>query len=552
MKPQESQQNIGAKQDAKGEALESPQNLGAKQDAKTGKHSAILMVCTVISRVLGLVRTMVVSWAFGASGVADVINFTFNIPNNLRKLLAEGALSSAFLPVLASSLSPEHKPTDRSRKILQGVLGFQLIVLVPLVVLAMIFSPLLMQVLSEFQGEQLSLAVSLFRYFIVYLLIISIAAILGGTLQSVHAFIPPGISPILFSLSVITGIVVGHHVAGPYAMVLGVLVGGGAQLVFLAPFTVNKGYSLKPMLQWHDADFLKIMKRWAPVVSSSLVFIVSQQISFSLATPLAKGSVSALSYAIVFWQLPYGVFASSITTVFFPKMSRDWARGGTAMYQTLTEGLKRLALFLIPSSILLFAGSEEFLTIILERGEFTRANTLLTASVLRCYSYGILGVAVYTLLLRCYYAKGDYKRPLLVSVLVALLDLLFSLWLRETSLAVAGLALAHTLSFSIGSIILFIDITLANREVVPNFLRYMGLVVVANIPMVVLVVLYRLYTPAWWIEGALLLRMALLCAVGLVFLATLLLTYRLLRVYKRVSVIANVEDTINHMGKNQS
>ncbi len=527
--------------DATGHTADSTQSHAQQLDRKAGAHSTILMVCTVVSRILGLVRTMVVSWAFGASGVADVINFTFNIPNNLRKLLAEGALSSAFLPVLAGSLDTNHGITGRSRRILQGVLGFQLIILLPLVVLAVIFSPVLMRLLSQFQGEQLALATTLFRYFILYLLIISIAAILGGALQSVHTFIPPGVSPILFSLSVITGILVAHQVAGPYSMVVGVLVGGMAQLIFLALFALQRGYSLRPIVDWKDSDFQRIIGRWTPVVSSSLVFIVSQQISFSLATPLAEGSVSALSYAIVFWQLPYGVFASSITTVFFPKMSREWVKGDNSIYHTLLEGLQRLSLFIIPASILLYAGSEEFLTIVLERGEFTRANTLLTASVLRLYALGILGIAIYTLLLRFYYAKDDYLKPLVVSIIVALADLLLSLWLRSTPLAVGGLALAHAIAFSGGSVILILDATKGNRWVLLRYLRYVGLVLVGNIPMVVLIGLYRFYTPIWWIDGSLWVRLGLLTAVGVLFIGTLVGTYRIFRIYRKAKADHRIE-----------
>ncbi len=509
--------------------------LEDSKGTQAGKHSLILMVCTVISRVLGLVRTMVVSWAFGASGTADVINFTFNIPNNLRKLLAEGALSSAFLPVIVSSLDKDHKPTQRSRRILQEVLGFQLIILVPLVVLSIIFSPWLMKFLSEFTGEQLVLATSLFRYFIVYLLIISVAAIVAGALQSTLNFIPPGISPILFSLSVIGGIMLGMGTLGPYSMVLGVLIGGCLQLMFLIPFVKGAGFVLRPVYTSSDPDFQRIIKQWAPVVSSSLVFIVSQQISFSLATPLERGSVSALSYAIVFWQLPYGVFAASITTVFFPKMSRDWSSGDSSkIYYSFTEGVNRLALFLIPASILLFAGSEELIAVVLERGEFTRANTLLTAKVLRSYSVGILGIAVYTFMLRFYYAKGEYRKPLIVSIIVATLDLVLSLWLRNTFLSVAGLALAHSLAFSLGACIICIDITRENARVVPNGFRYLMLVCFGNLPMVGVIALYKMLTPTWWIDESFLLQILILLGIGVLFVGTLLLTYKALRLYQKV------------------
>ena len=187
----------------------------------------IVMGSTFLSRILGFLRTAVISSIFGASGTADVINLTFAIPNNLRKLMAEGALSAAFIPVLSETIEKDKKNrTNLTQKVFSNLIGFQLIIIVPISIVAIIFAePLITNILTQFDNqEQIELSVSLFRYFINYLLFISLSAVIMGLLNSLNYFFIPAVTPILFSISVLSSIILLHRIIGVYSMAVGVII----------------------------------------------------------------------------------------------------------------------------------------------------------------------------------------------------------------------------------------------------------------------------------------------------------------------------------------
>ncbi len=174
--------------------------------------------------------------------------------------------------------------------------------------------------LLDFDDPYLSeLSVSLFRWFINYILLISISAALMAVLNSYGYFFIPAITPLLFSISVITSIITLYKSLGIFSMAAGVLAGGLLQLLFQLPLFHKLGYDLKPDFSFNSTYFKKIMKNWGPVAATASVFTINQQIAIRFASGLDTGSTSSLSYALVFWQLPFGIFSASITTVLFPK-----------------------------------------------------------------------------------------------------------------------------------------------------------------------------------------------------------------------------------------
>jgi putative peptidoglycan lipid II flippase len=421
----------------------------------TTVSTLIVMASTFVSRLLGFVRIAVIGAIFGASGNADVLNLVFNIPNNLRKLLAEGALSSAFLPAL-SRAHVEDASGARAREIVRRLIGLQLVILGPLLVGATIFPHAITDILLDFpEPSRQLLAGNLFRYLIHYLLLISIAAVLMGTLNSLHRFLVPAVSPLLFSVAVIGSVLILHDSMGVYSMVVGVLLGGVGQLVVQAPQVVSAGYRLVPRFDFREPHFRAIMRRWIPVVSTASVFAVNQQISLLFASGLEDGSGSAMTNALVFWQLPFGIFSASITTVLFPAMSRFFAAGDADnLRSTLTGGLRALILLLVPSGIGLIVLGEPMIAVALQRGAFSREATILAARVLSFYSLGLFSVGSFTFLQRFFYACDDYRTPLKVAAAVMLVDVALSLWLKETRLGVAGLSLANSVAFTVGLVAL--------------------------------------------------------------------------------------------------
>lgn len=439
--------------------------------------TAVVMVSTFLSRILGFVRIAVIGAVFGASGSADVLNLVFNIPNNLRKLLAEGALSSAFVPVL-SRAHVEDSSGERSRGIVRRLLGLQLLILLPMLTVAAIFPQAIVDIILDFpERYRQVLAADLFRYLIHYVLLISVAAVFMGTLNSMQRFLIPALSPLWFSVAVIGSILALHQQLGVYSMVVGVGIGGIGQVLIHVPSMVSAGYSLRPQFDFRDPHFRSILKRWIPVVSTASVFVVNQQIALFFASGLDDGSGSAMTNALVFWQLPFGIFSASITTVLFPAMSRHFAEQDLGeLRETVLSGLRGLILLLVPAGVGLIVLGRPMIAVALQRGAFTPEATRLAAEVLAWYSVGLFSVGAFTFLQRFFYACDDYRTPLRIAAITVVLDVGLSLWLKETRLRVAGLSLANSAAFTIGLVLMLRSARRAAgaiplRSLIPSMLR---------------------------------------------------------------------------------
>ncbi len=244
------------------------------------------MACTLLARALGFVRNIIIAALFGATGSADVLNAVFNIPNNFRKLLAEGALSSAFIPVLSQALIRDPEG-NTARKLVGNILTFQLIVLIPLMTLSVVFARPIISVFLDFsEPVKMSASAGLFRWICHYLLLISISAVLMGILNSHGIFITPALTPVLFSVCVIGSILLLHRRLGVFSMAVGVLAGGVLQIVFQLPLFRKAGYSLRPNVDFSNPAFKRVIRLWLPVVATSSIFAVNQQIAIRFASGL--------------------------------------------------------------------------------------------------------------------------------------------------------------------------------------------------------------------------------------------------------------------------
>lgn len=492
------------------------------------------MAATLVSRLLGFVRQAVINAIFGASGSADVLNAVFNIPNNLRKLLAEGALSSAFIPVLSQALADEERSSAGvPRHVVRNLLTFQYLVLVPLLVLSVFFAAPITRTILDFpEIERQELAAALFRWFIHYTLLISVSAVMVGSLNSSNRFTVPAVTPIVFSVCVIGSVLLLHRVLGLYSMVVGILLGGLGQVIFQAPQFVRSGFDFRPSFNFATPEFKRILRQWLPVVASSSIFMVNQQISLYFASGLEDGSSSALINAIVFWQLPLGIFGVSVTTVLFPRMSREASLADTAALKgTLAFGVRAIAALLIPSGIVLGLLSWEVVAVAFQRGAFTASNTAMAARVLVGYCTGMVGVGVFSFLQRCFYARGDYKAPTLTALGVLIVDVLLSLWLKETRLRVAGLAVANSVAFTVGAAVLLM---LSHRALhgvqFGGIMKTVGKALLAVLPATVGLAAMRYYWGDWWQAGSTAANLGRVATAGLGALALIGALYYLLRI----------------------
>ena len=502
------------------------------ENRRRGLSTISVMLCTMLSRILGFVKIVMIGAVFGGSGKADVLNAVFNIPNNLRKLMAEGALSSSFIPVLAGSLANK-EPHSVTRKIVRNIMAFQVVVLVPVCVLSIIFSDFLVnKVLLDFADPQLQmLAVSLFRWFISYILLISISAVLLAVLNVHGYFTIPALTPILFSIAVIVSILCLHKSMGVYSMAVGVLAGGIMQILFQCPLFKKLGYDFKLSFDFRNEKFGRIMVNWFPVLATSCIFAINQQIAMRFASGLETGSSSAISYALVFWQLPFGIFSASITTVLFPQMSKEGATGQLKqLSDTLTTGIISLMGLLIPSSVIMYFLGYDIISIGMQRGSFTVENTAMAGFVLQGYAWGLLGTGAFNFVQRYYYSLNNYKKPFFFAALVATMDVLLSLWLKETSLRVAGLAWANTISFTLGTCFMLTDIKFHSKLLsITAMAKELAKILIAVAAGMIPVLVYLHSCNTWWKGGASLGYLGAFLAACAVFAVVVLALYKVLK-----------------------
>ena len=490
------------------------------------------MGSTFASRLLGFLRVAVVGAIFGGSGDADVLNLVFNIPNNLRKLLAEGALSSAFIPVLSSAIIAD-PGGESSRRIVRLIVTMQLVILLPLMLLSVAFSGQIVDVILDFpEPARQALASDLFQWLIHYLLLISVSAVLMGTINSHNRFLIPALTPLIFSISVIVSILLLHHRMGVFSMAVGVLVGGVLQILFQTPQFSKLGYDFRPSFKFSDPRFRTVMVQWLPVVGTASIYAINQQVTMLFASGLEDGSGSAVTNALTFWQLPFGIFGASIITVLFPRMSRQSAAADTqGLQQSLQYGFRYLIALLIPSAVIMGMLGHEIVAVALQRGEFQPQYTDLAARTLAGYCFGLLSVGAFSFFQRFFYATGNFRVPLVTALVTFVLDVGLAVWLKETRLRVVGLAIANSAAFSVG---LLLMVYKANHALGGLDFRRIGVtfakVGLSVVPVALFIRIYLQRSGQWWVEGSSPANLLRLTGVGAGAVGILLAMYYSLQV----------------------
>jgi putative peptidoglycan lipid II flippase len=507
-------------------------------------NSLIFMVSTIISKLLGIVRVRLISTLFGASGVADVINFTFSIPNNLRKLLAEGALSSAFIPVLTKTVKYDKLNIydNLAKKLIHRVLTFQLLILLPITILVFLFPNSIIRFLSDFSDANLiSISAGLLKYFFLYLLTVSVIAVLQAALQCTSNFIITALSPLLFSTSVIASIIFLSERYGAFSMGIGVLLGGILQLIFVIPPFMRNGYTINLNFHFQNHYFFSVMKSFIPVVITSIILISTQQVSFFLASSLPTGGVTALSNSLVFWQMPYGVFYVSIATVLFPSMSRSFHESDRiGQIQNIKKGIEYIIVFLLPSTLLLIFLSDELVFTILQNGKFTPENALRTAKSLRYFTLGLLMAGIFNYNQRFFYSVHKFKFTIYTVIIFSIVDIMITILCIKLNFDIASLGIGSSSAYLIAVIVQLFFIKKELPEIkLKDYLNYTIRILLANIPLTTGLLLYTFFKNNWFANGSTLINFFILLGMGILSICLIIVSYRLCRIdflYKKKRV----------------
>lgn len=460
------------------------------------KAAGVLGSATMLSRIMGMVRDMVVARIFGAGMGTDAFFAAFQIPNMLRRFFAEGALTAAFVPTFSETLVQEGE--DRARELANLCFTLLTVVVALITLFGIMLSPLIIKLM--FPGfaavpGKFELTVLLNRVMFPYLFFISLVALCMGVLNTLRHFFTPAISTVFLNISMIlSALLLRPFFEFPItALAVGVLLGGVIQLLLQLPVLWQKGFPIRPRFRFNEPKVRKIATLMLPATLGVGVYYLNITVGNILASLLPQGSVSYLYYAQRLFEFPQGVFTVSVAQAVLPAMSRQAAEGNIeAMKDSLNYGV-RLTLFItVPALIGLAVCAEPLMALLFMGGQFDFIMAQQSARALLYYSTGLSCVALVRVLAPAFYALKDTKTPVITAFISFVLNLGFSLWLMGP-LQHGGLALASSLS-ALGNMLLLFWLLhrkiglLGGRRILRTTLSAAA----ASLPMGLI---------AWWMTG---------------------------------------------------
>jgi putative peptidoglycan lipid II flippase len=409
------------------------------------RAAAVVGAATLASRVLGFVRDLVIARAFGAGPVTDAFFVAFRLPNLLRRLVAEGALSSAFIPVFTEYVTT--RSPGETRRMFRAVTGAMVAVLAALSVAGALAAPWVVRLMAPgfFADPEVGgLAVRLTRVTFPYLFLVGLAALAMGALNAHRHFLVPALAPIALNVGMIAGALgLSRWFGEPvFGLAVGVLAGGAGQLLMQLPPLWSRGLVRAPALEPRHPAVRRIGRLMTPVVLGQSAMHVGTVINTAIASFLAGGSVSYLYYADRLVEFPLGVFGIAIATAVLPTLSEQAARRDVAALRETLSFALRLATFVsLPAAIGLLVLREPIVRVLYERGQFGPAETAGTAVALAMYALGLVGFTITKIGAQAFYALGDTRTPVRASVLAMAVNCGLAALLARP-LGHAGLALA--------------------------------------------------------------------------------------------------------------
>ena len=419
------------------------------EKSNIARAAGILGSATMLSRIMGMLRDMVVSRLFGAGLATDAFFAAFQIPNMLRRFFAEGALTAAFVPTFSTTLTL--RGDEKARELANICFTLLTIVMAGITLAGIIFSPYIVGLMFPgFRAEpgKFELTVLLNRLMFPYIFFISLVALCMGILNTVRHFFTPAISTVFLNISMIVGALClsGFFEVPITALAVGVLLGGFIQLIIQLPVLWQKGFPIRPNFDFSNPEVHRIALLMLPSVFGVGVYYLNITVSAILASLLPEGSVSYLYYAQRLFEFPQGIFTVSVAQAVLPSMSIQAGEGDMdGMKESLSFAL-RLTLFItIPAMAGLMACSTPILSLLFMGGAFDYSTVVNSAEALLYYSLGLTFVALTRVLAPAFYALNDTKTPVITAFIAFILNLCLSLALMGP-LKHGGLALATTLS----------------------------------------------------------------------------------------------------------
>ena len=435
----------------------------SRADKLNTRAAGVVGLAVLCSRVLGLAREQIFAALFGGGRVMDAFTIAFRIPNLLRDLFAEGALSTSFVTVFTRTATLQDGAA--AWRLANKVATLTVVTLSAITVLGIVSAPWLVALLAPgFDPAKAALTVTLTRIMWPFILLVSLAALVMGMLNARNVFGMPAMASSFFNLgSIVGGVVLGYWLDphfGPRAILglaIGTLIGGGLQLLVQLPVLSREGYRFHPDMRWRDPGVRAILRLMGPSVVAASTTQVNVLVNSVFASQLGDGPTFWLTVAFRLMQLPLGIFGVALGTVALPLLARMAATGNTAAFRSeLARGMRLTFLMTIPASIGLMVLAEPIISVLYQHGRFGVRETAESAGALRFYAIGLCGYAALKVLVNAFYALDRRKTPMVVSFIAVALNLLLNwVFTRKLGWGHRGLAFSTACVASSNFLILY-------------------------------------------------------------------------------------------------
>jgi putative peptidoglycan lipid II flippase len=409
------------------------------------KALATVSSLTLLSRILGFVRDLVIARIFGAGLFTDAFFVAFKIPNVLRRLFAEGAFSQAFVPILSEV--KERRGEEATKLLVDHVAGILAAALFVVTAAGVLAAPLIIYVTAPgfaASPAKFDLTVGLLRITFPYILFISLTALAGGVLNTYSRFSVPAFTPVLLNLSfIVFALWLAPYFDPPVqALAWAALVGGVVQLAFQAPFLAKLGLMPRFRLELRDECLRRVLKKMGPALFGVSVGQVSLVISMIFASYLVTGSVSWLYYADRLMEFPLGLLGAALGTILLPSLSKHFATSSADEYSHLLDwGLRLTLLLAAPAAAALALLSVPLISTLFHYGEFSASDVVATRRAVVAYSVGLVGLVMVKVLAPGFYARQDIRTPVKLAVMslaaTQVMNVIFIWPLQHAGLALA-------------------------------------------------------------------------------------------------------------------
>ncbi|MDK2897508.1 MAG: putative peptidoglycan lipid flippase [Candidatus Atribacteria bacterium] len=466
------------------------------------RNTFIVALGTMLSRILGLWREILISASFGATWVTDSFLIAYTIPNLLRRLFAEGALSTSVIPIFSQYNVQNKKDSREALQFIASVFSGLTLVVSLICLIGIIASPAIVYLVGigfRDSPEQMLLTTRLTQIMFPFLLLISWAALAMGVLNSLLVFSWSAVAPVFFNLGIIASLYLLQDILGPYCLAVGVLLGGLGQFVVQVIPLRRLNFPLRfKWFFWIDPGFKKLFRLMLPVSFALAVSQINTLVDRVIASTCREGAVSALYFSDRLMELPLGVLGIAVSTVILPALSQEIHRRNINQWKaTLSQGMRFVVFIMFPVSLFIIIFRTELVQLVYQRGLFDSIATDMTTQALFFYTFGLPFLALVHIYTKAFYSLQDTQTPVKISVMMVGVNIVLDLLLVQF-LDFGGLALATSLTAILHFICLgfFLKRNHFSFSLDNLFLRWMG-----KVALQIVLFLFLAFGFAQWTEG---------------------------------------------------